>query len=181
MGKKIWVSYFFMKNPYMKFQNPSMHCSEVMLCTKKCNGRTHGRTDARTHARTHKSPRSNMPLQLLRSWGHNYLLSPRPIRLSMCEIWCNIHCYGHSWVDWHMQSSELCVKSWTNSLQILKPRVAILPAKTCQKKHVRKDNKIVDQKVSYIWDIQLHFWGHYILYNPTMNSQSTELYINMTR
>ena len=71
MGKKIRVSYFFMKNPYMKFQNPSMHCSEVMLCTKKCNGRTHGRTDGRTDARTHKCPRSNMPLQLLRSWGHN--------------------------------------------------------------------------------------------------------------
>ena len=52
MGKKIRVSYFFMKNPYMKFQNPSMHGSEVMQCTKKCNGRTHGRTDGRTHART---------------------------------------------------------------------------------------------------------------------------------
>ena len=59
-----------MKNPYMKFQNPSMYGLEVMLCIKKRNGRTHGRTDARTHARTHKRPRSNMPLQLLRSWGH---------------------------------------------------------------------------------------------------------------
>ena len=68
MGKKIWVSYFFMKNPYMKFQNPSMYGLEVMLCIKKRNGRTHRRTDARTH----KRPRSNMPLQLLRSWGHNY-------------------------------------------------------------------------------------------------------------
>ena len=69
MGKKIRVSYFFMKNPYMKFQNPSMHGSEVMLCIKKRNGRTHGRTDGRMH----KCPRSNMPLQLLRSWGHNYV------------------------------------------------------------------------------------------------------------
>ena len=51
-GKKIWVSYFFMKNPYMKFQNPSMYGLEVMLCIKKRNGRTHGRTDARTHAQT---------------------------------------------------------------------------------------------------------------------------------
>ena len=55
-----------MKNPYMKFQNPSMYGLEVMLCIKKRNGRTHGRTDGRTH----KRPRSNMPLQLLRSWGH---------------------------------------------------------------------------------------------------------------
>ena len=55
-----------MKNPYMKFQNPSMYGLEVMLCIKKRNGRTHGRTDGHTH----KRPRSNMPLQLLRSWGH---------------------------------------------------------------------------------------------------------------
>ena len=29
----------------MKFQNPSMHGSEVMLCIKKCNRRTDGRTN----------------------------------------------------------------------------------------------------------------------------------------
>ena len=52
-----------MKNPYMKFQNPSMHGSEVTLCIKKRNGWT--------DAHTHKRPRSNMPLQRLRSWGHN--------------------------------------------------------------------------------------------------------------
>ena len=28
--KKIRVIYFFMRNPYMKFQNTSMHCSKVM-------------------------------------------------------------------------------------------------------------------------------------------------------
>ena len=49
---KIRVSYFFMKNPYMKFQNPSMHGSEVILCIKKCNGRTDGWTDGRTDTRT---------------------------------------------------------------------------------------------------------------------------------
>ena len=49
MGKKIRVSYFFMKNPYMKFQNPSMYGLEVMLCIKKRNGRTDGRTHARTN------------------------------------------------------------------------------------------------------------------------------------
>ena len=44
MGKKIYVSYFFMKNPFMKFQNPSMHGSEVMLCIKKRNRRRHACT-----------------------------------------------------------------------------------------------------------------------------------------
>ena len=33
--KKICVSYFFMRNPYMKFQSPSMHNSKLMLCMKK--------------------------------------------------------------------------------------------------------------------------------------------------
>ena len=33
-GGKKCVSYFFLRNPYMKFQNPSMHSSEVMLCIK---------------------------------------------------------------------------------------------------------------------------------------------------
>ena len=51
MGKKICVSYFFMRNPYMEFQNPGMHGSGVMLCIKKRNGRTHRRTDWRTHKR----------------------------------------------------------------------------------------------------------------------------------
>ena len=58
MGK-ICVSDFFMKNPYMKFQNPSMHGSEVMLCIKKRNRRTDGHMDARTY----KRPRRNMPLK----------------------------------------------------------------------------------------------------------------------
>ena len=40
----------------MKFQNPSMHGSEVMLCgIQKRNGRTHGRM--------HERPRCNIPLQ----------------------------------------------------------------------------------------------------------------------
>ena len=60
---KICISYFVMRNPYMKFQNPSMQGSEVMLCIKKRNGRM----DARTNV-----PESICPsnLQLLRSWGH---------------------------------------------------------------------------------------------------------------
>ena len=36
----------------MKFQNPSMHSLEVMLCIKKRNGRPHGQTDGRMHAQT---------------------------------------------------------------------------------------------------------------------------------
>ena len=48
----------------MKFQNPSMHGS----------WRTDTRTHARTHARTHGQPETNMPRQLLRSWGHNDLV-----------------------------------------------------------------------------------------------------------
>ena len=41
-----------MMNPYMKFQNPSIHGSEVMLYIKKRNGRTHGRMGGRMHAQT---------------------------------------------------------------------------------------------------------------------------------
>ena len=38
--KKIQVTYFFMKNPYMKFQNISIPGSKVMLCTRKRDKRT---------------------------------------------------------------------------------------------------------------------------------------------
>ena len=43
--KKQQVSYLFMRNPYVKFQNPSIHGSEVMLCIKKHNGQTDGHTN----------------------------------------------------------------------------------------------------------------------------------------
>ena len=33
--QKIWVTYFLMRNPFMKFQT-SMHISKLMLCIKKC-------------------------------------------------------------------------------------------------------------------------------------------------
>ena len=42
------------------------------------NGRTDGRKDRRTDGRTDEQPRSNMPLQLLWSWGHK---NWRPISL----------------------------------------------------------------------------------------------------
>ena len=36
--KQKFIGYFFMRNPHVKFQNPSMHCSKVTLCIKKaCN------------------------------------------------------------------------------------------------------------------------------------------------
>ena len=37
----------------------------------RTDGRTDGRTGGRTDGRTDEQPRSNMPLQLLWSWGHN--------------------------------------------------------------------------------------------------------------
>ena len=60
--KKMCVSYFSMRNPYMKFQKPSM--------------RDFWRwTDARTHAHMHGQPETNMHHQLLWSWGHkNWLI-----------------------------------------------------------------------------------------------------------
>ena len=34
-NKKQHVSYIFMRKPYVKFKNPSIHCSKVMLCSTK--------------------------------------------------------------------------------------------------------------------------------------------------
>ena len=53
------VTYFFMRNPYMKFQNISILGSKVMLCTGKHDERTIGQA------------RSNMPPIFFQSWGHN--------------------------------------------------------------------------------------------------------------
>ena len=56
--KKIRVNYFFLRNPYMKFQIPSMHHSEV-------------------NRRTDRQAESNMPFQLFQSWGHKKVTKPR--------------------------------------------------------------------------------------------------------
>ena len=45
--KKIRVSYFFIGNPNIKFQNPSIQGSEDMACTKKLDERTNGRTETK--------------------------------------------------------------------------------------------------------------------------------------
>ena len=50
--KKTRVSYFFMRNPYKKFQNGSIHGFKVMLCIKKHEGRTDGQKDRWTDGRT---------------------------------------------------------------------------------------------------------------------------------
>ena len=38
-NKKLWVSYFSIRNPYMKFQDPRMHGSKVTGGMKKCDKR----------------------------------------------------------------------------------------------------------------------------------------------
>ena len=45
--KKIQVTYIFMRNPYMKFQNISIPGSKVMLCTRKRDEQTNEQTNAR--------------------------------------------------------------------------------------------------------------------------------------
>ena len=54
---------YFSTNPYMKLHYPSIYGSKDMACIKKCLKQTHARTD--------RQPGTNMPLQLLWSWGHN--------------------------------------------------------------------------------------------------------------
>ena len=44
--KKYMSAIFFMRNPYLKFQNSSFHGSKVMLCIKKRDERTDGRTNS---------------------------------------------------------------------------------------------------------------------------------------
>ena len=66
--KQIRVSCFFMRNPFKKFEDSSMYISKVMLSNKKRD------------EWTDEWPRSNMPLQLLRSWGHN-----KPPSVTYCK------------------------------------------------------------------------------------------------
>ena len=59
--KKTSVKYFSMRNPYMKFQNPSMHGSWTA------------------------QPETNMPRQLLQTWEHKYEINF--IFLTFLEVW----------------------------------------------------------------------------------------------
>ena len=56
---------------YMKFQRPSMHCSEVTGGIKK----------SMTYQRTSTQAKSNMPNQLVQGWRHNKILFNYPKRL----------------------------------------------------------------------------------------------------
>ena len=82
--KKIWVSYFSMRNPYMKFQNPSM---DVF--------------DERIHRLTHGQPETNMLPQLLRSWWHKNvnIMKELPGILGLNELHDEKFCF------WHMQTA----------------------------------------------------------------------------
>ena len=75
--KKTCVSHFCVWNPYMKFQNPSMHDS--------------WRRDRWMDARTDTQPETNMPRQLFRSWGHNNLHNDTPTQSD------HSLCSSHKW------------------------------------------------------------------------------------
>ena len=66
--KKIRVRLFFVLMLYIKFQVPSSSGSLVLQPTK---GVTDRRTDGQTVRRTNGQAQTNMPPQLLLSWGHN--------------------------------------------------------------------------------------------------------------
>ena len=103
--KKKRVSYFSMRNPYMKFEDPNMH--------------GFWRTDARTHVLTNgRTIRNNMLPQLLWSWGHNNcyhhssLLQPStillgksisatPSMLKRSKLRC-VLCLTHFALAWHI-------------------------------------------------------------------------------
>ena len=48
--KKIWISYFSIRNPYMRFQDPSMHGSKVTGGIQKYGAPMHGRTSQKQYA-----------------------------------------------------------------------------------------------------------------------------------
>ena len=65
--KKIRVRLFFVLMLYIRFQVPSSNGSLVLQPTK---GVTDRRTDGQTVRRTDGQAQTNMPPQVLRSWGH---------------------------------------------------------------------------------------------------------------
>ena len=87
--KKICVSYFVIRNPYMKFQNPSMHQKVYWM-------------DGCLH---------NMPLQLLLSWGH------KNNNTASCSVQKSIHIYAlltdtlanHFWSENKKNTASWCL------------------------------------------------------------------------
>ena len=65
--KKIRVRLYFVLMLYIKFQVPSSSSFLVLQPTK---GVTDRQTDGQTVRRTDGQAQTNMPPQLLRSWGH---------------------------------------------------------------------------------------------------------------
>ena len=63
--KKTWVSYFFMRNPHMKFQDSSFNGLKVTVGTKSV---THPRTHPPTHAPTH-APKAICPINFFKVGG----------------------------------------------------------------------------------------------------------------
>ena len=58
--KKIRVTYFFMRNPYMKFQNISIHDSKVMYAPESVtNERTNERTNVTNERTNERIERTN--------------------------------------------------------------------------------------------------------------------------
>ena len=47
--KKIQITCFFMRNPYMKFQNIHMYGSKTMLCTRKRDEQTNEQTSQKQY------------------------------------------------------------------------------------------------------------------------------------
>ena len=64
-GKKIRVRLFFMYMPHIKFQDSSISGSRVTQLPSITDRQTDGQTDGRTDGQA----QTNMPPQLLRSWG----------------------------------------------------------------------------------------------------------------
>ena len=54
--KKIRVTYFFIRNPYMKFQNISIPGSKVMLCTRKRDERKNEQMHEQTSQKQYAPP-----------------------------------------------------------------------------------------------------------------------------
>ena len=85
--KKIQVSYFFMRNPYKKFQNSSIHGSKVMLCIKKREEWMEGRMDGRTDGWTN-NPEATCPSNFFEVGGIiTYTLLDNSFIMLFTDVW----------------------------------------------------------------------------------------------
>ena len=70
-----------MRNPYLKFQNSSIHGFKVMLCIKKRDERTEGRTDGRTN-----NPEAICPSNFFEVGGIKMMATLKGTNLPLGEI-----------------------------------------------------------------------------------------------